>query len=264
MDEAYPFVAKMLLTDETPRLRAALKYMVYGKDSVFDADRLIDLLAAFEDFSVAAKSARGDMDVGAPRPGASFKLPAEPGKAQSTDFSHARSMSNGQASTSTSTSTGYSQSGGMSRSARAGSRPYSSNGNGTAAGRSTYTSYGAVPSAYGPDNMYTANMNNMPQQTESTGLAQFGRQVSDRNEADGISNSNDMRFGTGTDVRPHSGQGRAGGSERANSGQDASSAKGGPWGSWGSWPPQVSTVQFFPLVENHRLGITTFASSAML
>lgn len=28
VDEAYPFVAKMLLTDNSPRLRAALKYMV--------------------------------------------------------------------------------------------------------------------------------------------------------------------------------------------------------------------------------------------
>jgi len=28
VDEAYPFVAKMLLTDDSPRLRAALKYMV--------------------------------------------------------------------------------------------------------------------------------------------------------------------------------------------------------------------------------------------
>jgi hypothetical protein len=36
--------------------------MVYGKEKVFDADRLIDLLNAFESFTVAAGSARGEMD----------------------------------------------------------------------------------------------------------------------------------------------------------------------------------------------------------
>jgi predicted unusual protein kinase regulating ubiquinone biosynthesis (AarF/ABC1/UbiB family) len=34
VDEAYPYLAKRLLTDDTPRLRAALKYMVYGKSKV--------------------------------------------------------------------------------------------------------------------------------------------------------------------------------------------------------------------------------------
>ena len=36
---------------------------VYGKDGVFDADRLIDLLSAFEDYSVASKSAQGEYHV---------------------------------------------------------------------------------------------------------------------------------------------------------------------------------------------------------
>eukprot|EP01025_Chloroclados_australasicus_P040545 TRINITY_DN423_c0_g2_i11.p2 TRINITY_DN423_c0_g2~~TRINITY_DN423_c0_g2_i11.p2 ORF type:complete len:776 (+),score=103.02 TRINITY_DN423_c0_g2_i11:149-2329(+) len=63
VDEAYPYLAKRLLTDDTPRLRAALRYMVYGKNSVFDADRLIDLLSAFETFKVASSSARGEMDL---------------------------------------------------------------------------------------------------------------------------------------------------------------------------------------------------------
>ena len=31
VDEAYPYIAKRLLTDDSPRLRAALKYMVYGR-----------------------------------------------------------------------------------------------------------------------------------------------------------------------------------------------------------------------------------------
>lgn len=44
VDEAYPFISKRLLTDDHPRLRAALRYMIYGKEEVFDVDRLIDLL----------------------------------------------------------------------------------------------------------------------------------------------------------------------------------------------------------------------------
>ncbi|KAF6256357.1 ABC1 family-domain-containing protein [Scenedesmus sp. NREL 46B-D3] len=62
VDEAYPYIAKRLLTDESPRLQASLRYMVYGKQGIFDADRLIDLLNAFESFAVASQSSRGDMD----------------------------------------------------------------------------------------------------------------------------------------------------------------------------------------------------------
>lgn len=51
VDEAYPYISKRLLTDESPRLRAALRYMVYGKSNVFDVERLIDLLQAFETFA---------------------------------------------------------------------------------------------------------------------------------------------------------------------------------------------------------------------
>lgn len=112
VDEAFPFISKRLMTDDSPRLREALRYMVrplscwlvchlccpcwlvaswqfghavaaimqpplcpplpsfpsfpspqvYGKDTAFDADRLIDLLAAFETYSEASQSARGNMD----------------------------------------------------------------------------------------------------------------------------------------------------------------------------------------------------------
>lgn len=44
VDEAYPYISKRLLTDDSPRLREALRYMVYGKSNVFDVERLIDLL----------------------------------------------------------------------------------------------------------------------------------------------------------------------------------------------------------------------------
>ena len=43
-------------------LQASLRYMVYGKQGIFDADRLIDLLNAFESFTVASQSSRGNMD----------------------------------------------------------------------------------------------------------------------------------------------------------------------------------------------------------
>ncbi|PSC74356.1 putative aarF domain-containing kinase chloroplastic [Micractinium conductrix] len=63
VDEAFPYIAKRLMTDDSPRLRAALRYMVYGRDTVFDADRLIDLLDAFETFTEHSRSARGDLDL---------------------------------------------------------------------------------------------------------------------------------------------------------------------------------------------------------
>ena len=61
VDEAYPYIAQRLLTDDTPRLRAALRYMLYGKGQVFDADRLIDVLEAFETFTENAQTAQGDV-----------------------------------------------------------------------------------------------------------------------------------------------------------------------------------------------------------
>ena len=39
VDEAYPYISKRLLTDDSPRLREALRYMVYGKSGVFDAGK---------------------------------------------------------------------------------------------------------------------------------------------------------------------------------------------------------------------------------
>lgn len=60
IDEAFPYISQRLLTDKNPRLREALRYLVYGRDGVFDADRLIDLLIAFQTFEVT--SAREDQD----------------------------------------------------------------------------------------------------------------------------------------------------------------------------------------------------------
>merc|ERR1719261_2327714 len=58
IDEAYPYIARRLMTDDSPRLRAALQYMVYGREGQFDAERLIDLLEALEKF----KAIRDDGD----------------------------------------------------------------------------------------------------------------------------------------------------------------------------------------------------------
>eukprot|EP00579_Thalassiosira_antarctica_P012386 CAMPEP_0201913594 /NCGR_PEP_ID=MMETSP0903-20130614/3998_1 /ASSEMBLY_ACC=CAM_ASM_000552 /TAXON_ID=420261 /ORGANISM="Thalassiosira antarctica, Strain CCMP982" /LENGTH=807 /DNA_ID=CAMNT_0048448827 /DNA_START=149 /DNA_END=2572 /DNA_ORIENTATION=+ len=51
IDEAYPYIARRLMTDDHPRLKAALRYMVYGRDGSFDAEKLIDLLQALEKFT---------------------------------------------------------------------------------------------------------------------------------------------------------------------------------------------------------------------
>ena len=59
VDEAYPYISKRLLTDDSPRLRESPRYMVYGKGQVFDADRLIDVLEAFETFRVASRTSQG-------------------------------------------------------------------------------------------------------------------------------------------------------------------------------------------------------------
>ncbi|WCJ24229.1 Protein kinase superfamily protein [Euphorbia peplus] len=60
VDEAYPYIAQRLLTDESPRLRNALRYTIYGKSGVFDAERFIDVMQAFENFTDAAKSGGGE------------------------------------------------------------------------------------------------------------------------------------------------------------------------------------------------------------
>ncbi|CAK9141479.1 unnamed protein product [Ilex paraguariensis] len=60
VDEAYPYIAQRLLTDESPRLRNALRYTIYGKTGVFDAERFIDVMQAFENFITAAKSGGGE------------------------------------------------------------------------------------------------------------------------------------------------------------------------------------------------------------
>lgn len=59
VDESYPYIARRLLTDSSQTSQEALRYMIYGQGNVFDVDRLIDILEAFEEFTVAVSSARG-------------------------------------------------------------------------------------------------------------------------------------------------------------------------------------------------------------
>jgi len=59
IDEAYPYIARRLMTDESPRLKNALRYMVYGQENTFDAERLIDLLQALEKFTAVRDKGDG-------------------------------------------------------------------------------------------------------------------------------------------------------------------------------------------------------------
>ena len=59
IDEAYPYIARRLMTDDSPRLKAALRYMVYGNEGSFDAEKLIDLLQALEKFTAVKDEGDG-------------------------------------------------------------------------------------------------------------------------------------------------------------------------------------------------------------
>jgi aarF domain-containing kinase len=59
IDEAYPYIARRLMTDPSPRLRAALRYMIYGRSGVFDAENAIDLLQALEKFTAVKDKGDG-------------------------------------------------------------------------------------------------------------------------------------------------------------------------------------------------------------
>jgi len=48
IDEAYPYIAKRLLTDDSEEIKSALDNLIYGPDGLLDVDRMIDLLESFE------------------------------------------------------------------------------------------------------------------------------------------------------------------------------------------------------------------------
>jgi aarF domain-containing kinase len=59
IDEAYPYIARRLITDKSPRLRKALRYMIYGKAGSFNAENAIDLLQALEKFTAVRDDGDG-------------------------------------------------------------------------------------------------------------------------------------------------------------------------------------------------------------
>ena len=59
VDEAFPYIARRLMTDRSPRLRAALRYMIYGREGDFNAENVIDLLEALEKFTAVRDEADG-------------------------------------------------------------------------------------------------------------------------------------------------------------------------------------------------------------
>ena len=248
---------------------------VYGKDSVFDADRLIDLLAAFEDFAVASKSSRGDMDVAPPRPGSFFTLPQAPTPASpssATEASRSRSTSTA------STSTPYGQTGASyaSNSPRSGSRPqYSSNGaNATRTG-----SYSGVNGRKGTlvansrGNDYQASFANGNggavgsselSALDYNGVSSTNGDSNAYSSTAGVPSYSGQGMGDGSgraqSMHPINGQGAHGqyangqGNERQLSGQHASSSSASSQGSWGNWPSQVKAMAF-TLMVNTRITV---------
>jgi aarF domain-containing kinase len=59
IDEAFPYISQRLLTADSPQLRATLREFIYDKDGIFDAERLIELLGAFEEFDATKGMAGG-------------------------------------------------------------------------------------------------------------------------------------------------------------------------------------------------------------
>ena len=64
------------MTDKSPRLKAALKYMAYGREGQFDAEKAIDLLQALEKITAV----RDDGD------GSAFKVDGVRGSMLSEEF----------------------------------------------------------------------------------------------------------------------------------------------------------------------------------
>ncbi|KAL9184320.1 hypothetical protein ACHAXT_002406 [Thalassiosira profunda] len=90
IDEAYPYIARRLMTDNSPRLKATLRYMVYGREGSFDAEKLIDLLQALEKFTAV----RDDGD------GSAFKVDGVRGTknvGNAGDFAGTQQVQTGQA-----------------------------------------------------------------------------------------------------------------------------------------------------------------------
>jgi len=51
IDEAYPYIAKRLLTDDSEYMKKALNNLILDKKGNLDIEELIDLLESFETFA---------------------------------------------------------------------------------------------------------------------------------------------------------------------------------------------------------------------
>eukprot|EP00775_Hariotina_reticulata_P008036 gene8036-8231_t len=54
LSECMPYLSRRLLTDNDPRMRAALKHLLYGNRKRLDLERLVKMITAFGSFSTAA------------------------------------------------------------------------------------------------------------------------------------------------------------------------------------------------------------------
>lgn len=59
IDEAFPYISQRLLTADSPQLQQTLREFIYDSDGIFDAERLIELLGAFESFDITSGNAGG-------------------------------------------------------------------------------------------------------------------------------------------------------------------------------------------------------------
>ncbi len=53
-----PYLSRRLLSDNNPRMRAALRQLLYGKKNRLDVERLSKMISAFGSFTTASASAQ--------------------------------------------------------------------------------------------------------------------------------------------------------------------------------------------------------------
>jgi len=67
LKECYPYLAKRLLSDDSPRARGALRTLLYGKGEELDLSKLQDLSSGLESYTTSTasvESSRGESDEG--------------------------------------------------------------------------------------------------------------------------------------------------------------------------------------------------------
>merc|ERR1719253_845278 len=67
LQECYPYLAKRLLSDDSPRARGALRTLLYGKSDDLDLTKLQELTTGFESYTTSTssvQSSRGESNEG--------------------------------------------------------------------------------------------------------------------------------------------------------------------------------------------------------